>query len=450
MRNTPVAFTGCAGTGKTHELVASVAEYAKANPLADHQAILGLTFMHGARARLDERFSSMRSLVPAVECKTMDSFCLDLVRRFRYYAGLSGFVEADPDLTEPGWQDREHRVAGGFDTIRAEAVALLTRDPVQRCVALTFPIVVVDEFQDCSGAMLEVAEGLTSTSRVFVAGDEFQFLESGDQRSAAATWMAECDDLTELTHPWRTTASPLVRSANALRAGVRATGCIPVVACQAGGLAAWQIASRLAWQGWATGGRVVILSPVGPEKSRFVRDTLRSLRKRLGKKRKIGPFLFSWEASDPHRHLSIVDAVPAEFRNQGSIPRAWLSEQINSRDAGVRQTARAARRTLSLRGGNNIALEVFADLAQRTSRAASVYSRGSVARFRRAMTIHSAKNREFEYVAVLWPYEVMSDMTYRRKLLYNAITRAKKDAVVIVQGDESSTKADEVIALIAE
>ena len=50
------------------------------------------------------------------------------------------------------------------------------------------------------------------------------------------------------------------------------------------------------------------------------------------------------------------------------------------------------------------------------------------------MTVHQAKNREFDSVIVLWPYEVSA--TRQRRLLYNAITRAKRQAVVIVQNPD--------------
>src|SRR5690606_25203190 len=48
-------------------------------------------------------------------------------------------------------------------------------------------------------------------------------------------------------------------------------------------------------------------------------------------------------------------------------------------------------------------------------------------------TIHGAKNREFDNVIVLWPYNAPSDLMQKRKLLYNAVTRAKRNVVVIVQ-----------------
>jgi superfamily I DNA/RNA helicase len=51
------------------------------------------------------------------------------------------------------------------------------------------------------------------------------------------------------------------------------------------------------------------------------------------------------------------------------------------------------------------------------------------------MTIHQAKNREFDRVIVLWPYEVSGSEERKRRLAYNAITRAKAEAFVVVQGE---------------
>ena len=49
------------------------------------------------------------------------------------------------------------------------------------------------------------------------------------------------------------------------------------------------------------------------------------------------------------------------------------------------------------------------------------------------MTIHQAKNREFPIVIVLWPFRVPGDLMLVRRWLYNAITRAKRRAIVIVE-----------------
>ena len=50
------------------------------------------------------------------------------------------------------------------------------------------------------------------------------------------------------------------------------------------------------------------------------------------------------------------------------------------------------------------------------------------------MTIHQAKNREFESVIILWPLKLGGQLEQKRRLPYNAVTRARGRAVVIVQG----------------
>ena len=56
------------------------------------------------------------------------------------------------------------------------------------------------------------------------------------------------------------------------------------------------------------------------------------------------------------------------------------------------------------------------------------------------MTVHSAKNQEWDHVAVIWPYQVASNTELQRRLLYNAITRASQSCYLFVQGE--STKRD--------
>ncbi len=53
-----------------------------------------------------------------------------------------------------------------------------------------------------------------------------------------------------------------------------------------------------------------------------------------------------------------------------------------------------------------------------------------------AMTIQQAKNREFEHVVVTWPYTIPNDNEQKRRLLYNAITRARRSCLVLVQAQE--------------
>lgn len=50
-----------------------------------------------------------------------------------------------------------------------------------------------------------------------------------------------------------------------------------------------------------------------------------------------------------------------------------------------------------------------------------------------AMTVQQAKNREFEGVFILWSYPVGGNAEHKRRLLYNALTRAQRWCTVVVQ-----------------
>ncbi|MDE2104864.1 MAG: ATP-binding domain-containing protein [Patescibacteria group bacterium] len=57
------------------------------------------------------------------------------------------------------------------------------------------------------------------------------------------------------------------------------------------------------------------------------------------------------------------------------------------------------------------------------------------------MTVHGAKNREFENVVVLWPAAISGSDDQKRRLLYNAVTRAKDRCLVLVEAQESLNQA---------
>jgi superfamily I DNA/RNA helicase len=59
----------------------------------------------------------------------------------------------------------------------------------------------------------------------------------------------------------------------------------------------------------------------------------------------------------------------------------------------------------------------------------------------RGMTVHGAKNREFDNVIVLWPAAITGSDDQKRRLLYNAVTRAKSRCLVLVQAKAHLSQA---------
>lgn len=86
----------------------------------------------------------------------------------------------------------------------------------------------------------------------------------------------------------------------------------------------------------------------------------------------------------------------------------------------------------------------FARLAIHNTRA---FSKNSP-RFQ-VLTVHGAKNREFGHVFIFWGYKKSGwPVEEQRRLLYNAVTRAKLDCTVLFLGDAERAVADSVINLL--
>lgn len=74
------AFEGPAGTGKTYSLMDHLSDRLREQPLALHERVLALTFMHGARRRLDSRLREIDGLAGRYQAVTVDSLAWRLVR----------------------------------------------------------------------------------------------------------------------------------------------------------------------------------------------------------------------------------------------------------------------------------------------------------------------------------------------------------------------------------
>src|SRR5258708_7880605 len=111
------------------------------------------------------------------------------------------------------------------------------------------------------------------------------------------------------------------------------------------------------------------------------------------------------------------------------------------------------RATSSTDNGNTVCLGVFTRNLPKTSgglpmpigAAASTYAE---TREQSAQGHHGAKNREFENVFVVWPYGVTGSEEKKRRLLYNAITRAKNNCIVLDLRKASEVQSDTALRLL--
>jgi hypothetical protein len=386
-------------------------------PLASHERVLALTFMHGARRRLDSRLREIDGLGGRYQAVTVDSFAWRLVQRWRRLVASLG--HAIPP---------EER----FDHTCALAATLLARPAVKSWVAVSYPLVLVDEAQDLSverSAM--VAEAATS-AHIMLAYDEFQCLNPALRPMPILDWLPRVCKPISLTECRRTDDAELLAAAHAVRDGraVNRNGRHFKVIPTPGQphFAATYLANFIAWRGR---GRVAVLTP--SRRGGFADNIVALVRAGPVGKHQNGPFQIIWESGDESDRKDLWQRL--DIPNRCSIPEALAALDPLADVPAIKSAMEWLARRKRVLGVNEITSseirhEIDRVLAMRRRYGAA--ERGEFV----AMTIQQAKNREFEHVAVIWPYTIPNDNEQKRRLLYNAITRAQRSCLVLVQAQE--------------
>lgn len=411
-----IAFEGPAGSGKTYRLIAELSTLLQREPLADHQRVAALTFMHGARRRLDGRLREVAELAGRYEATTLDSFAWRLVQRWQRLALHLGHAIPQEDQ---------------YQETCALAAALLNREHVRQWIASSFPIVLVDEAQDLSVERSAMVEALARSANILLAFDEFQCLSPELLPIAIEGWLRNYCEPTPLEGCRRTNENELIAAARAVRNGeaVNRNGRRFRVILTQGvphGLAATHLASTIRFRG---GGSVAVLTP--SRQGGFANGAVARVHAGPVGRNQHGPFSIEWESGEETDvatlwnlialgdHCTVNEVLDAMARHRGESEieavREWLRRQ------------RGTRGLEAIEGG---------ELRRQLGRALSVrrhYCQRRQALFS-AMTIQQAKNREFDHVVVLWPFRIPEGEEQRRRLLYNAITRAIRSCTVLVQG----------------
>jgi hypothetical protein len=213
-----------------------------------------------------------------------------------------------------------------------------------------------------------------------------------------------------------------------------------------GGLVAFEIAKRIVWGKLKKGASHALITPASPNSSSWVNGIMRSLGKTLANG-KLPPLPFRWEDSEREKRDTALTLVAVLADAKGMCMKADLQQLEKDKDPIVRLATGRALRLMGLRGESMIPAD---ELQQIVSLAAhSIGAFGSQQHLSRlAMTVHGAKNREFDYVFIVWPYQVPGESIKKRKLLYNAITRARLGAFLFVQGDENRVRSDDALRLL--
>jgi superfamily I DNA/RNA helicase len=403
-------FSGGAGCGKTHRLMSTLTESLAAAPLQEGQRVLALTFMHGSRRRLDERLASIWPLARKYECVVLDSFALKIITRWRSLLASLGIA---------------HPEADAYDKVCEAASTLLSYDFVAKWVAATYPIVILDEAQDLSHARLYIVQNLSSRVKLLVAADEFQCLNEDLRPNPTVQWLEAVCEGSELTEPRRTNVAQLLDAASAVRQGrgPTADGAFKIFPTPNAGLAGSYVANAIAW---ARGRRIAVITTTA---NKFASDVVEWVGTKTNNKGN-GPYPIRWERSEDRAAAEyIANAALGELMTATDV----LNVLTTGGDARIRKDVSAwldkQRRT---KGRTEFTKTQVADVIERsfTSRK---HGRAAGDNSHVAMTVHGAKNREFDQVVVLWPAGTGGDDEQKRRLLYNAITRAKHQCMVLVQ-----------------
>jgi hypothetical protein len=406
------AVEGAAGCGKTYRLMEALSEALAATPLQEGQRVLALTFMHGARRRLNEKLRGVAGLKGRFECVTIDSLAWRLLRRWRGLAAALGI--------QPLREDQ-------YDAQCDAAGALLERPEVRGWTAASFPIVLVDEAQDLKPQRMRMLCALVQSTRTLIAADEFQCLDAALRPNPMIGWMRGACEPEVLNRVRRTNVPALLTAAAAIRAGeapVAGNG-FRILAAQGVPVAAAMLASAIRWR---QGGQVAVITPA--LQGGFAQGVVRRVCENPCGAQRTGPYGIRWERSEHDETTALTDGL--QLGAVASAAEALTALEALPRSGPVREAITWVRHQARARGRTEFSrADIEAVIARQV--AARRQRFGADGYDFTAMTVQQAKNREFEGVFILWPYQIGGDAEHKRRLLYNALTRAQRWCTVVAQ-----------------
>nr|WP_198981120.1 ATP-binding domain-containing protein [Herbaspirillum sp. ASV7] len=405
-------FSGGAGCGKTHQIMEAIAEHVQKKPLQDGQKVLALTFMHGSRRRLHDRLGQVKEVRPRFECMVIDSLAWRVVSRWQELLKTKG---------------RELPAEGNFESVCESAAILLNEPVVGQWLAATYPVFILDEAQDLNRVRLEIVIALAAHMDVIAAADEFQCLNPELRGNNAFTWLAAHSEMVTLTEPKRTNVAELLDAAHAIRAGnAPVSGRLFQVAATAQpALAGTFVSNQYGWYG-ARRQTAILTTGMGNFTERVTRWVGAEVTKRGN-----GPYSFTWELSESKAIATYMDGL--RLPEHASAPDIYGLVQAMNEDRATRDVQGWLDMQRRTQGRIEFSRDEIVQVIERSFRnrknGISPVGRQSL----QAMTIQGAKNREFNNVVVLWPAATVGDDEQLRRLLYNAVTRAKERCLVLVQ-----------------
>lgn len=415
-------FEGPAGSGKTYNIIRALEGRLESRPLLAEEAVLGVTYHHGSRRRMHAALGKLPALKGRFQACTVDSLVRSIVFRWR---SLGKVIDPSLDVAS---------ATPNFKTFCQVGAALLQKRLVGEWLAKRYPVVIVDELQDCHGDYLSIVKAIECHCHVIAAADEFQDLTSTGANEAVR-WLRNSGGLgTTLTGNWRTKQNLLLRAADQLRSSGDCGDVLGhnITAARNSGVGAGGVARALAYHKGIRD--VAILTAAGPEVSPFVKQVVARLVEKSihpkGLPQPVGPFHIEWESVGDLEKSKILGLFGDLTPGVGIGAITALCGGRHDACADLHDWARSRHR---VRGQATFSAADLAAATDRILQSRRAFLPDRPGRVIRAMTINQAKNREFDGVIVLWPFRIGGDLDSQRRKLYNAITRAKRWVSVIVQ-----------------
>ncbi|KJZ18977.1 ATP-binding domain-containing protein [Loktanella sp. S4079] len=424
-------FEGPAGSGKTFNMVAHARYLIEHDALDEGQRMLALTFMNGARRRLTESLNAEALFRRKFDCLTFDSFAQTLARR------------RNAKLTDEMRQQAGE--FGQFDGPCFLAGELLKDAEVRRWVARTYPLVLVDEAQDLVDVHRQgIILGLIECCAAVVAADGFQCLSDGQDTADFMDQLLHAGTPHMLTENRRTDKNGLLAAALAVRNGedIRAVlkeetigktdrvhwvgeGIELLEVPATAALLAWNLAFQLRLGSDDVG----ILTP--DSTNTIIRNAINTVSEKQGPWPH-NAFSVAWEGGDNRIADELTEAI--EFPTSASYREicALLGEHLAI--PTIKSVDRRVRRLHRVTGQSEFEKDQLVSFVSDAVRNNTRLGFNKSTKIK-AMSIHGAKNREFDRVIALWPQSATGSDEHKRRLLYNAMTRAKNHCTIIVLGN---------------
>lgn len=416
------AINGAAGCGKTYTIMEKLAATLQEAPLKPSQKVLALTFMHGSRLRLESKLKALPNLKKNYQCLTIDSFAYRICTRWKS-------LLLDKKLKISSEEE--------YDLNCRNAAMLMDNSHVRNWIASSFPILLIDEGQDLSVDRLQIIINLQDCLCLLIAADEFQCLDDRLRPNPLASWLPGVCEPIELTVPRRTNLKGLLDAGLALRTGkspVVTKNDFKIVAAPGIPMSATYVCNAIAWGGTKD---IAVLTP--SNSGGYAKNTITMVTEKACGKKQNGPYKINRELSDEDRMQALLNghSLVAEYSIKEALD---FLQTLDTYNYIIRSTIAQIARKSSIQGANRIEGKKIREIMLRFTllqRQRWAVNQTGI----KAMSIHQAKNREFDGVIVLWPFTVAGDDEHKRRLLYNAITRAKKWCLVLVQNQSILLKA---------